>query len=309
MTAHTITDDTGSRHKVALRPGLDLHMAAFTPRETLKTRFKTDAACLRFIFLREGRGYMDWRVSSGTAVSRKVRPIERSSWLSFDPGLEGNVCFPAGHRQAHFSIQVSPAVLNTLLGGRFQRVPYELQAILAGCYTIDFHHRGPLAPVMDAALNQIINCPYAGPLGLIYQEGKAIELIAHKLAQIESNPQAAPVLQKIYPEDIRRVRQARDLLMQNLENPPRLADLARAAGTSHTHLNRGFRKMYGTSVFGYLRQLRLEEARTLLEKGGMNVTEAAVAVGYNSISSFSRAFSAHFGSRPMNFLKKEQEYP
>jgi AraC-like DNA-binding protein len=36
----------------------------------------------------------------------------------------------------------------------------------------------------------------------------------------------------------------------------------------------------------------------------MNVTEAAIAVGYNSISSFSRAFSAHFGANPLNILKK-----
>jgi AraC family transcriptional regulator, transcriptional activator of the genes for pyochelin and ferripyochelin receptors len=62
--------------------------------------------------------------------------------------------------------------------------------------------------------------------------------------------------------------------------------------------------MYGTSVFGYLRKLRLEEARRLLENGGMNVTEAAFAVGYNSLSSFSRAFSAQFGATPMHFLKK-----
>ena len=62
--------------------------------------------------------------------------------------------------------------------------------------------------------------------------------------------------------------------------------------------------MYGATVFGYLRKMRLEEARRLLEKGDMNVTEAALAVGYNSISSFSRAFSAHFGSKPLSFVKK-----
>ncbi|MEJ2157126.1 MAG: helix-turn-helix transcriptional regulator [Desulfobacteraceae bacterium] len=82
--------------------------------------------------------------------------------------------------------------------------------------------------------------------------------------------------------------------------------MARAVGTTHTQLNRGFRRIYGTSVFGYLRKMRLEKARHLLEKGKMNVTEAAMAVGYNSLSSFSRAFSNHFGMKPMRYLKKER---
>jgi AraC-like DNA-binding protein len=85
-----------------------------------------------------------------------------------------------------------------------------------------------------------------------------------------------------------------------------LFDLARTVGTSHTQLNQGFRKMYGTSVFGYLRKLRLDEARNLLEKGNSNVTEAALAVGYNSISSFTRAFSEHFGLNPMKFMKRSR---
>jgi len=195
--------------------------------------------------------------------------------------------------------------MNTLLGGRFQRVPYDLQAILDGCNSIDFYHYGPLTPVMDSAIQQLLDCPYSGPLGLIYQESKAVELIAHKLAQIESSSKASPAPNRMRLDDIERVRHAREILMRNLENPPRLYDLATAAGTSHTQLNKCFQKMYGTSVFGFLRKMRLEEARHLLEKGNMNVTETAFAVGYNSISSFSRAFSEHFGSKPLSFLKKD----
>ena len=307
MTEHSILNGTGSKQLISLREGLNLHMAIFSPRQTLKMQFKTDDPYLRFTFLREGNGTMEWRVSSGTAVSRNINPLIRSSSLSFHPELEGTICFPAGYNQSHFTIQISSSVLNTLLGGRFQRIPYELQAILDGCHTIDFRHQGPLAPVMEAALNQLLNCPYSGALRFIYQESKAMELIAHKLAQIETSAHRAPELMKLRLDDVERVRFAKEVLARNLENPPRLFDLARTVGTSHTQLNQGFRKMYGTSVFGYLRKLRLEEARYLLEKGNMNVTEAAVAVGYNSISSFTRAFSGHFGSNPMQFMKRSRD--
>lgn len=297
---------TGSTQTIHLRPGLKLYIADFQPMETRNLPFTADGAFLRFSFLREAIGHMDTRVSSGTAVNTRVLPIERSSAVSFTPELVGTLCFPAGYRQFHISIQISQSLLHTLLGGRFQRVPHELQAIVDGCSTIDFYHRGPLSPLMDAALGQLLNCPYSGQLGLIFQESKAIELIAHKLAQIESTVKTDPASVKLPSDDVERVRAAKTILGKNLDAPPRLPDLARAVGTSHTQLNRGFKMIYGTSVFGYLRRMRLEEAGCLLQKGHMNVTEAAIAVGYNSISSFSRAFSAHFGVTPLTYLKQDR---
>lgn len=304
MIEHETQDGQCSRHSIDLRPGLSLHVADFNPRETLKMHFETKASCLRFIFLRQGKGHMDWSVSNGTFVTKRVLTIERSSSVSFCPELEGTICLPAEHRQSHFSIRVSPTLLNMLLGERFERVPHDLQAIFDGCNTIDFYHCGPLSPVMNQVIDELVHCPYSGPLGLIYRESRAMELVGHKMAQIVSSSEASSQPTRMRVVDVERVRCARDILERNLEDPPRLFDLARAVGTSHSQLNRSFRMMYGISVFGYLRKLRLEEARHLLEQGSMNVTEAALAVGYNSIASFSRAFSEYFGSKPVGFLKK-----
>lgn len=304
MTGEAVPPQPKSKQQIHLRPGLDLHIADFKPRKTKQMDFESVSPCLRFTFLRQGKGHMDWRVSSGSAVTKKVLPIERASSVSFYPQLAGTVCFPAGQRQSHLTIQVSQALLRHLLGGRFQRIPHDLVAIFEGCDTIDYHHYGPLSPVMEAAIGKLLHCPYAGTLGLIYQESKVIELIAHKLAQIESSAHPSRASQKLRSEDVARVRCAKEILVRNLESPPRLFDLARRVGISHSRLNRSFRKIYGTSVFGYLRHLRLEEARQLLEKGAMNVTEAAMAVGYNSIASFTRAFSTHFGANPMKFKPK-----
>jgi AraC-like DNA-binding protein len=292
-----------TRQRIHLRPGLDLHVADFQPQEGLRMDFERHSGCVNFTFLRQGKGHMDWRVSNGSARRKKVLPIERASSVSFHPELAGRVFFPAGQRQAHFSIQVSQTLLSHLLGDRFQRIPHDLQAIFDGCDTIDYTHYGPLSPVMEAAIDKLLHCPYSGTLGLIYQESKVIELIAHKLAQIEASTHPVKVKAelKLRSEDVQRVRFARQILIENLETPPRLFDLARSVGTSHTRLNMGFRNIYGTSVFGYLRRLRLEEARSLLEKGGLNVTEAAISVGYNSVASFSRAFTAHFGANPKRF--------
>lgn len=153
MTEHTIHDAQGAMQMIHLRPGLKLRIAGFKPGKTVKIRFKSEASCLRFTFLRDGKGYMTRHAGCGPAVKNKVYPV------SFEPELEGSVCFPVGHRQSHFSIQISQSLMNTLLGERFQRVPYDLQAILAGCNNIDFYHYGPLTPCDGFSHPAIIELP------------------------------------------------------------------------------------------------------------------------------------------------------
>ena len=95
-----------------------------------------------------------------------------------------------------------------------------------------------------------------------------------------------------------RVEQAIFLLKQNLAEPPALEELGRKIGCSHFYLSRIFSARTGLTLTQYLRQLRLEKAAELLRSGEFNVTEAALEVGYNSLSHFSAAFHETFGCCP-----------
>ncbi|MCW5559248.1 MAG: helix-turn-helix transcriptional regulator [Verrucomicrobiae bacterium] len=95
-----------------------------------------------------------------------------------------------------------------------------------------------------------------------------------------------------------RVEKAKVILHNELQNPPNLEDLARRVGCSDCYLSRLFSQEVGLTIQQYLRQIRLERAAELLRTGRCNVTEAAYAVGYNSLSHFSTAFHSVFGCRP-----------
>ncbi len=107
----------------------------------------------------------------------------------------------------------------------------------------------------------------------------------------------------IRPQDVERVKHARALLCDNLQNPPTLLELARTVGLHHSKLNTGFRKIYGTTTFGYLRQARLVMARVFLDDGRMNVTETAFSVGYSSPSHLAKAFKEFCGTSPRTYLR------
>ncbi|MCI0541633.1 MAG: helix-turn-helix transcriptional regulator, partial [Verrucomicrobiales bacterium] len=89
-----------------------------------------------------------------------------------------------------------------------------------------------------------------------------------------------------------------------------LDELGRLVGCSPFYLSRLFSQEAGLTIQQYVRQGRMERAAELLRTGQCNVTEAALEVGYNSLSHFSSAFHATFGCCPGLYpLKTEtQQY-
>jgi AraC-like DNA-binding protein len=138
----------------------------------------------------------------------------------------------------------------------------------------------------------------------MYLESKAIELISHQLAQLAFTECRSKRSFPLCPDDIERIHDAKGILVRNMENPPSLLDLARQIGLNDTKLKRGFRYIFGTTVFGYLQLKRLERARSLLEERNMNISEVAVTVGYSSLSHFAKVFKQHFGTKPSSYLSE-----
>lgn len=99
-------------------------------------------------------------------------------------------------------------------------------------------------------------------------------------------------------EDRLRLLRARDLLLSDLAAPPTLSELSSASGLGLLKLKRGFRTLFGNSVYGLFMQERMLEARRRLLRGGSSVTEVATGLGYTNISHFSAAFRKRFGMNP-----------
>ena len=143
-------------------------------------------------------------------------------------------------------------------------------------------------------LEEIVNADARGASRALWHEAKALELLALMTDELMEADRAA----RLSAHDIDRLQRARLRLVQNLEAPPTLAELARTAGFSETRLKGAFRAHFGTSVFGHLRQARMEEARRLLLDRRLNVSETAIRVGYSNPSKFAAAFRKQFGMSP-----------
>ena len=92
-----------------------------------------------------------------------------------------------------------------------------------------------------------------------------------------------------------------DYIKQHCNEDISLDDVAEISGFSKYHFSRLFKEFSGTSYYKYLNQKRIEFAEQLLLDPEINITEAAVRSGFNSISAFIRMFKQIKGCTPTEF--------
>lgn len=174
--------------------------------------------------------------------------------------------------------------------GQEQCLPAPLYRSLQGQR---FHKSlGPISSAMLQVLKQIVHCPYTGLTQALYLESKALELLALQLEQWERPSSQLPA------DDVERLHHARELLIRNAENPPLLIELAHRVGLNDRKLKQGFRQLFGTTVFGYLQDYRMGQAKQLLEEERLTVAAIATSVGYRNPEAFSTAFRRKFSISP-----------
>ncbi len=83
-------------------------------------------------------------------------------------------------------------------------------------------------------------------------------------------------------------------------------DVAQAAGVSESRLKILFRNALNLSWVKYLQGYRFHRAAALLSEGRLNVTEAALEIGFESLSHFSETFQSFMGESPKSFLRKRR---
>ncbi len=95
-----------------------------------------------------------------------------------------------------------------------------------------------------------------------------------------------------------------DWLKRNYAKPLRIAELAEIAGMAGSTLHHNFRQLTGTSPLQYQKTLRLHAARSLMLTERLDANTAALRVGYESVSQFSREYARRFGAPPSRDIRQ-----
>lgn len=197
-------------------------------------------------------------------------------------------------RHCFLTIEMSRDWLAKLLGNAKSLCPADVRAFLNGSpRTTGLPKSRRMTTWVRRAAEEMLRPPVS--THGIWFPAKILEISAHVFAP----EQMFCERQKQVARE--RVEKVKEILARDLEFPPGLAELAKEVGCSPFHLSRLFSDETGTTITRHLRTIRLERAAELLLSGKHNVTEAAMMVGYSSLSHFSKAFAGQFGHCPCVF--------
>lgn len=160
----------------------------------------------------------------------------------------------------------------------------------------DHYVEGPgfiMTPEMQSIVDSLFNIQYEGKTKMMFFRSQITTLLSHFFGQLaQLNTESIKTLER------EKLNQAKDILLQQLDNPPSLSDISKQIGLNTFKLKKEFKAFFGVPVFKYLQNERLTLAHKLIRTQEATVQEAAWHVGYDSLSSFSNAFEKKFGYRP-----------
>ncbi|WP_299776650.1 AraC family transcriptional regulator [uncultured Formosa sp.] len=165
-----------------------------------------------------------------------------------------------------------------------------------------YYKDGKISPSMAIVLTQMIHYNLNESIKNLYFKGKAYELLSLYFNRSEdADTEQCPFL--VDETNVIKIRKAKDIIISRMAEPPSLQELADEIGLSLKKLKEGFKQIYGDSVFSFLFDYKMEEARKLLETGGLNVNEVGLKVGYSTSSHFISAFKKKYGTTPKKYLQ------
>lgn len=154
---------------------------------------------------------------------------------------------------------------------------------------------------MQFVIDQIKNCQVMGNIAPFYFDTKVTELFFLQLQQKSSQKCNTCTSYKHYND---QVNKARNIIESQYQNPPTIKELASAVGMSATILKASFKLFFGTTIYGYLFDYRMNIARKLLFDTSYSIAEIAERSGYEHASHFTIAFKRKFGISPGAYKKK-----
>lgn len=150
------------------------------------------------------------------------------------------------------------------------------------------------------ALNQIFTVNLSPNAEKLFYHGKALEILGLYFSEKKLNTENCPFLND--QDTVRKIKNAKEHLLQHMDTPPGLKELAKIAGLNEYQLKVGFKEIYGNTVFGFLLDHKLDHARMLLDSSKYQVNEVAYQIGYANPSHFIAAFKKKFGVTPKKYL-------
>ena len=178
---------------------------------------------------------------------------------------------------------------------------------------LSFKHRSSFSKLVNlcnrtrVVLDNLVNHTYSETLENIYVNSQLQTLLLYGLECLIDEKAEESFACKFLASETERekISKAREILLQHIGEPITIKELSRKVAINECYLKKGFKEMFGTTIFDFYQGQRMEHAKYLLYEKGLSVTDVSALLGYSSISHFSTAFKKHTGLKPCELLMRQ----
>lgn len=235
-------------------------------------------------------------------VSGNVYCRQKQAECDFCKFSSSKVCIEKVNSVDVLSFSFKPNYLTQFVKSKKQRTVTD--DVLAFEHTTSFSKTLPLCGKTRMAIEALLNHTYTDTLENIFINAQTQILLLYSMdCMMGEKAEEAFTCKFLANEaDREKIIKAREVLLQHIGEPLTIKELSRKVAINECYLKKGFKELFGTTIFDFYQGQRMEHAKYLLYDKGLSVTEVSSLLGYSSISHFSTAFKKHTGIKPCELL-------
>ncbi len=178
------------------------------------------------------------------------------------------------------------------------------ESILGFTHSSSFSKTLSLCSRTRMVLEALLNHTYTDSFENIYINAQTQMLLLYSMECMLGDKEPEGFQCKFLANDADREKiiKSREILLQHIGEPLTIKELSRKVAINECYLKKGFKELFGTTIFDFYQGQRMEHARYLLYEKGLSVTDVSMMLGYSSISHFSTAFKKQTGLKPCELL-------
>jgi len=260
--------------------------------ENMNLSHKVAQDFLQFHFCLKGQ--MNFKYNEGSYTF----PLnEDHSMLLYNPAKELPIDVELNPDTWLVSVLISITEFHALFSSDADHIPF----LSSENSSKKYYDNQAFSSSIAVVLSQILQSKIHDSIKALYIKGKVYELLSLYFNKNEDlSVEQCPFL--VDEENVRKIRKAKEIILERMTNPPSLESLAVEIGLSLKKLKEGFKELYGDTVYAYLLDHKMEEACKMLSSQKYNVNEVGLRLGYSTASHFIAAFKKKYGTTPKKYL-------
>lgn len=204
---------------------------------------------------------------------------------------------PSGKKATWVTVCCTPDFVERIIGKPLDDLPDFISGALMPQTQGSYYEYYDFTARINSITADLLRTTLSGALRVLFIEARCTELLCLALDHL-MHPIGDSDSVRLTDEDREAIRCARDFLVKEHADPPKIATLSRRLGVNRNKLFYGFKALYGVTIAEFIQDQRLQESKRLLRHTNLPISEIAHRVGFSHQSNFATAFKKHFGVTP-----------